>query len=163
MRVTRSHRGRMALRIAFGVAAIVLGLTHSNSAGAATLSGGPAAGRVLGGLNAQGLPVVAGVTRNAKRMTLVTTFVMNCSSGDQPIFPDSWAKMPIAANGSVRGHVTLTAIPSTALTGGSDSISGKLNRKAGTFSGVWDLHLDFSSNGQTDSCDSGRVAFRTRL
>jgi hypothetical protein len=130
---------------------------------------GPAAGRVLGGLTAQGLPVVMAIAGNSKRIDgTKSVFQMHCTSGLDFMTPDSWARLPIRADGSVSITVAVPPIPASgagdAITGGSDSFVGKLDRKRATFSGVWQLHLNFAtSNGQTDSCDSGHVTFKVRL
>jgi hypothetical protein len=62
------------------------------------------------------------------------------------------------------------AIPASAgnstvsITGGTDTFMGRLNRAQATFTGSWQLHLNFvMSNGQTNQCDSGHVAFSARL
>ena len=54
--------------------------------------------------------------------------------------------------------------PEVAMTGGSHTISGTLNRPRLTFTGSWRLQLNFrESNGQIDHCDSGTVGFRALL
>ena len=127
---------------------------HSSSAASG-------AGMFLGGLTSQSFPFVIQLSKNGKAVRGVAVGLeMTCTSGDQFGLPDSWTHLPIARNGSVR--VSLAVPPSAgtgaSITGGTDSFSGKFNRKRTAFSGVWDLHLNFSlSNGQTDSCDSGLV------
>jgi hypothetical protein len=70
-------------------------------------------------------------------------------------------RLSIGATGKVNASAIVTA-PSP-MTGGTDTLSGRLNRSARTFTGVWDLHLNFSDNGQSYSCDSGRVTFTVVL
>jgi hypothetical protein len=130
----------------------------------------PASGKALGGFTSQQMPVVLQITKQDKRIGIAaTTLEMNCTSGDQPLLPDNWIKLPLSKKGAVNATVQLppsapAAGDTVGIAGGSDTFSGKLNAKKATFSGTWDLHIDFSMpNNQTDSCDSGRVTFRAVL
>lgn len=130
----------------------------------------PASGKTLAGFTSQKLPVVAQISKKDKRVDVIGVVVnMTCSSGDQFMVPDEWVRLPIRKKGVV--NATLHIPPSApaagdtvALAGGTDAFAGKLNAKKATFSGVWDLHLEFSMpDNQTDQCDSGRVTFRAVL
>jgi hypothetical protein len=135
----------------------------------------PAAGRVLGGLTSQHSPVIMEISKNAKRIDLAAANLeLTCTSGDQFWIPDGWGRTPLSANGSVNLHVTVPPQTSggsngVTLTGGSDTFSGKLNRKAATFSGTWRLQLTYSMTSTTgttpttDSCDSGAVTVKAKL
>lgn len=150
----------------------VLGLMAlaAGSASARSLAPGPAAGKFVGGFTSQGWPVVARVSSTATSIQKVRTGLnFTCTLGDNFQLGDGWIRLPVAKDGRVNA---VTAIPPSAgppgsgesLTGGTDSLSGKLNRRLGTFSGVWHMHLNFGmSNGQTDSCDSGHVTFTAGL
>jgi len=131
----------------------------------------PAAGKVLGGLTSQRQAVVLAIAKKDKQVTqVVTSLNMKCTTGDQFFVPDGWAKLPIAHNGAVKVGVTIPSDTSTGgtITGGTDTFTGKLNAKKATFSGKWELKLDFSmtdSTGATvtDQCDSGPVTFKAVL
>jgi hypothetical protein len=176
----RKRRVRYA-RLAIALGLVVWGSMHSGRASAAVHSFppeaaqghivravDPAAGRVLGGMTSQHWPVIMTLSGNEKSMDARVALDMGCTSGNDWTAPDGWSRISVPANGKV--NVSQAVRPyagsggSVSITGGLDSLSGKLNRKRGTFSGVWELQLNFaSSNGQTDSCDSGRVSFSVRL
>jgi hypothetical protein len=123
---------------------------------------GPAAGRTLGGITSQGWPVVIKVSKNSRKITAVRLGLdLHCTSGLDLPFGDGFVRLPVTPTGKVKATAIITA--SSPVTGGTDALSGRLNRSAGTFTGVWDLHLNFSDNGQSDSCDSGRVTFTAVL
>jgi hypothetical protein len=119
------------------------------------------AGMFLGGLTSQSWPFVIQPSKNGKAVRFAAAGLeMTCTSGDQFGVPDGWAHLPISRNGAV--HISGAVQPSpgstVSITGGNDSFTGRFNRARTEFSGVWDLHLNYSmSNGQTDSCDSGQV------
>jgi hypothetical protein len=129
----------------------------------------PASGKVLGGFNSQQMPVVLEIAKKDKRIDVFgSVFNMNCTSGDQFVTPDGGAKLPISKNGNVDGVGVIPgdapSATSITLSGGTDSITGKLNAKTGTFRGTWDLHLSFAvPNAPNDECDSGKVTFKARV
>lgn len=133
----------------------------------AELGAGPAAGQVLGGLTSQGWPVVMQVSQNGKRIDdIVIGLDMRCTSGETFSTQDGFVHLRIGPTGQVRGAVTVppSSQSGSSFAGATQSLTGKLNRKRATFSGAWRLHVMFSlSNGQTDTCDSGRVTFAARL
>jgi hypothetical protein len=143
----------------------------------------PAGGRTLGGLTSQGNAIVLRISKKDQRIDAVNAgLAMSCTSGDQFLMADWWARLPISKNGSVRVSVTIPASAGSGgsgsttgsgsgssgttytFAGGTDTFSGKLDPKHATFAGVWDLHLTYAlSTGQTDRCDSGRVRFKAVL
>jgi hypothetical protein len=129
--------------------------------------GGSTPGVFLGGLTSQSWPFVIEISRNGRMVSGAAVGLdMTCTSGDQFSVPDGWSRLPVGRDGRVDGVVAVppSSGASASITGGSDSFTGKLNRRRATFSGVWDLHLNFSlSNGQTDSCDSGGVKVSAAL
>jgi hypothetical protein len=157
-----------------------LGAAHVDKAGAAlmnphfrgasmAIAGSPGAGRVLGGMTAQQLPVVMTLSRNGRQMTARVALDMHCTSGNEWVAPDGWNRITVSSSGKVHavGPVPPVAASSpdeSAITGGLDDLEGTLNRQRATFSGSWELQLNFASpTGQSDSCDSGRVRFRVQL
>jgi hypothetical protein len=124
----------------------------------------PAAGMVLGGFTSQGWPAVLDIAKNGNRIRVIGVGLdMKCTTGDEFGLPDGFINLPIAGNGKV--HATRTIPPSpgptVSLTGGSDSLTGRLDRKRSVFVANWHLHLSLkSSSGQTDQCDS--VVSRSR-
>ncbi len=169
----RRMSGTIRWRRLLVVALAVLGLLQAGQAAAATRASAArvsdqAAGRNLSGLTSQEWPALATVTGNGKRISVVSALALTCSAKDDFTAEDGWGKLSIAGNGAVHGAAKVTPIPSAggseAITGGSRSISGKLNRTRATFTGTIELHLNYrAANGQTDSCDSGRVSFTLTL
>ena len=168
--MSRTPASRRLLLLA---ALAVLSLLEAGQATAATQASAarvsdPAAGRNLSGLTSQQWPALATVTGNGKRISVVSALAMTCTAKDDFTAEDGWGKLLIAGNGTVHGSAKVTPIPSSAgseaITGGSRSINGKLNRTLATFTGTIELHLNYrTANGQTDSCDSGRVSFKLTL
>jgi hypothetical protein len=123
----------------------------------------PVAGVVFGGFTSQGWPVVLEVPKGGKRIALAGIGLrMTCTSGAQPRFPDAFDNVRIAPNGNVNIRVTIPLLSGTPITGGWDSLSGRFDRRRSTFSGAWQLHLDYKFSSGPDHCDSGRVGFRAR-
>ena len=129
---------------------------------------GPLTGKVLGGFTSQGWPAVIDITRKGKKIVDARIGIyMTCSLGDSFGMKDDWFQVPIARDGSV--HVMTGITPASngtiKLVGGSDSLTGTVNRKRWTFHGVWHLQLTFedTSTSQTDQCDSGQVSVEAVL
>lgn len=176
----RKHRVRY-VRLVIGLVLIVWGATHTGHASAAVHSlrphvrqshiaraADPTAGHVLGGMTRQHWPVIMTVAPTGKQFTAEIALDMHCTSGDTWTAPDGWFGVAIPASGSINVEQAIPSIPGSgtqdSITGGLHTLKGKLNRKRATFSGVWELKLNFaSSTGQTDSCDSGPVSFSVRL
>jgi hypothetical protein len=127
----------------------------------------PAAGRVLGGLTAQGWPVVMAISKNEKQVVgTIAGIVLSCSSGQQFPIEDAWSKLHIGPGGAVHTSAAIHPSPvssGTAITGGSRSMRGQLDRRTGNFAGVWHVQLSFTTSSGPDQCDSGDVAFRLKL
>jgi hypothetical protein len=130
----------------------------------------PASGRTLGGFTSQHLPVVLQISTQDKRLNLAGSALnLTCTSGTQFVIPDGWVKLPISKKGIVNGSYRIPASPPPAggtigIIGGTDTFSGKLNAKKATFSGTWELKIEYSMpNNQTDQCDSGHVTFEAVL
>jgi hypothetical protein len=183
-RRTRAKHRLIRLGAATVIAAAASAISHGSAEGAPVQESlaqaaavsqpktttSPAAGRVLGGLTSQQSPVILDISKNSKRIDkAVTDLELNCTSGDQFWIPDSWSRSPLDSRGSASVHLTIPPDTSggsngVTVTGGSDTFSGKLNRKTATFSGSWQLQLTFSmSDGTTDQCDSGLVTFEAKL
>ncbi len=164
-----SHRRR---RASFVVAVSVLALSLAGVPSALArpaAAGGPADGHTLGGLTSQHWPVVVEISRNGKRIPMITAGLdLTCTSGTDLPIPDRWVNVPIGPGGAVSASVNLVPSSSSgsgvSLAGGTDTMIGRFNRKRGTFSGVWRAEATFSmSNGQTDDCNSGAVSFSAIL
>jgi hypothetical protein len=129
---------------------------------------GPLTGKVLGGFTSQGWPIVADISTNGKRLVDARTGLsMTCSLGDDYSLLDGWRALPIPRNGklSISVGIPPSSTGTIKLLGGSDSITGRLNRKHWTFAGRWHLHITFqdTATNQLDQCDSGAVSFNVVL
>jgi hypothetical protein len=118
-------------------------------------------------LTAQAWPVVFAISKNETQVAgAIAAITLSCSSGQQFTVEDAWSKLRIGRAGAVHTSAIIAPAPvgsGASITGGSHSMSGKLSRRTGNFSGVWHLQLNFSTSSGTDSCDSGEVAFRLKL
>lgn len=167
----RSRRWIFVRQIVATAVAVVafIGETGLADAAVARPTAGPAAGHVLGGVTSQGWPVVITLSSNGMWFAReVVALEMSCTSGGTFTAPAGGGRVAIGPNGSVNAAGTIPGSPASAgssgLTGGSESFTGRLNRKRGTFSGTWHMHLSFAmQGGQTDECDSGQVSFTARL
>jgi hypothetical protein len=131
----------------------------------ARLAAAAPAAHILGQfIGKTGLPAIATLSRNRKTLRIAIGFNMSCNpSGNKFNSNDNWDKLSIGKNGAVHAFATFRAIGS--LQGGTDTLTGKFDRKHDTFTGTWDMHLIFSvQNAQgaqsTDQCDSGAVRFK---
>lgn len=149
--------------LAFAVAACLA--VAPSAVARPAVSAGPANGHMLGGLTSQQWPVVVEISRNGQRIPMISAgLVLTCTSGAIVPIPDQWDMLPIARSGAVHAFTNLLPDPSAGMTGGTDSLTGRLNRKRGTFSGTLRFEMTFSlSNGQTDDCKSGPVTFTAVL
>ena len=173
MSVHGRSRRRILVRQIVATAVVVvafIGETGVADAAVARPTAGPAAGHVLGGVTSQGWPVV--ITLSSNGMWFARELLgleMSCTSGNSFGAPAGGGRVAIGPNGSVNAAGTIPGSPASAgsgvgLTGGSESFTGRLNRKRGTFSGTWHMHLSFAmQGGQTDECDSGQVSLTARL
>lgn len=175
-RTRRARYARIILMAIVGLAAAhvdkaraaVSASAHLGQAKLAT-AGDLAAGRVLGGLTAQQLPMIATLSSNGRKMDTEVVFGMHCTSGDLFTTPDGWIRIRVPSSGVVHASGAIAPVPASsakndAITGGLDTLNGKLNPKRGIFSGSWELQLNYvSATGQSDACDSGRVSFTVRL
>jgi len=120
------------------------------------------AGRILGQFVGHSeLPAIATVSKDGKSLQLAIGFDMTCKpSGNEFNSNDFWVKVPIGKKGGV--SVSAAFNPDQSLQGGTDKLTGKFDRKHDTFTGTWDMHLNYtvqSAQGvqSTDQCDSGAV------
>jgi hypothetical protein len=139
----------------FGTASIAA--AHDASAAPAT------PGIVVAGLTSQQYPVFFKISANARTLTFGSIAIsMNCTSGDQFVVEDAFARVSIKANG--RLHATFSQPPTAASGGvtysGTDSLTAHLGRRHSQLSGTWRLQVNYSfTNGMSDECDSGPVRF----
>jgi hypothetical protein len=173
MSVHGRSRRRIFVRQVVATAVAITALTAETGPADAAVSRatpGPVAGHVLGGVTSQGWPVVITVSSNGMWFAReVLALEMSCTSGTTFTAPAAGGSVVIGSNGWVSAAGTIPGSSASAgsgvtLTGGSESFTGRLNRKRGTFSGTWHMHLTMAmQGGQTDECDSGQVSFTARL
>jgi hypothetical protein len=120
-------------------------------------------GIVLVAITSQNYPAFFKIAADGQTLTLAAISLdLNCTSGDEAVLPDAFAKVRIKANG--RLHAT-ESIPATAGSdgetySGTDSLTAHLNRRHSQLSGTWRLRLNYNfTNGMSDQCDSGPVRF----
>jgi hypothetical protein len=160
------NRGRRAKRLRMGLAlAVVIG-AHALDGGqaqAATTDASAAPGIVLAGLTSQQYPTFFKISADARTLTLGSIAIsMNCTSGDQFVLEDAFARVSIKPNG--RLHATFSQPPTAASSGvtysGTDSLTARLGRRHTQLSGTWRLRVNYTfTNGMSDRCDSGPVRF----
>jgi hypothetical protein len=124
-------------------------------------------GKTLGGFSSQNWPLVVALSGNEKQVSKVATgLMMRCTSGNSFPLEDGWTQLAIGRDGTTHGSMTVPPMSgaSASISGGSDSLTAKLDRMHATMAGTWRLQLNFTmSGGQTDQCDSGVVRFTARL
>ena len=120
-------------------------------------------GIVLAGFTSQNLPSFFKVARNGRTLTVgAIALDMTCTSGAQPVLPDSLGRVPIKPSGKLHDTVV---VPPTAVSNGetvsaTDSLTAHLNQAHTQLAGIWRLRVTYSlSNGMSDKCDSGPVRF----
>lgn len=178
-----THVANRAWRYVGGVVVVILAVVASSSslASARTLSSAeaaklnplpqiappPVAGEVLGGFTSQGWPIVLEISKDGTSVSVVRTVLsMTCTLGDKFSIGVGEGNLSISPRGNILARLQFPPSPgsSVSLTGGTERLAGRLDRKHARFSGSWGLHLSFAmSNGQTDQCDSGRVKLHARL
>lgn len=139
--------------------------TVTTNASARTAAQGlPKSMVALGGFTSQRWPVVLMVARGGTGIRLAATGLdLTCSSGDRFSTEDAFAHLSVAKDGKVHQSDLIPPQGSDFL-GGSHSLTGHLNRRQATFQGVWQLQLMFkATDGSTDTCTSGPVAFIATL
>lgn len=118
---------------------------------------------VLAGLSSQGYPSFFEISGNARTLKLGAMAVgMTCASGDEFVFTDRDARIPITRSGQLRADFAQAPTPvSGGVTeGGTDTLNAKLNPKHTMLTGTWSVQETYiSSSGQSDQCDSGPVQF----
>jgi hypothetical protein len=117
-------------------------------------------GKMLGGFTKRGWPVLVQLSPNGKKLANVGTgFDMTCApSGNTFSTSDGWSGLKIGPHGAVR--VSFTYTPNQSLLGGTDTLTGHYDSKHQTFTGTWELHLNYNLNGALDQCDSDPVTFK---
>jgi hypothetical protein len=145
------------------VATAAIALYGAGGSAQAAASGGPTGKDiVLAGFTAQHFPVFFKVSGDGKMVMVDGIAVsMRCTSGGTLIWNDTFGRVSIHANG--RMHASYAS--PTILTNGtsysvSDALVARLNPKHSQLTGTWQLAVNFGfSDGTTDQCDSGPVAF----
>lgn len=127
----------------------------------------PSRGIVLAGFTSQDLPSFFKVAGDGRTLTVgAIALGMTCTSGAQPIVPDSLARVPITPSGKL--HRTVVVPPTAGSNGQTfsaiDSLTAHLNPGHSELSGVWRLRVTYSlGNGMSEKCDSGPVRFNAAV
>ena len=133
----------------------------TNVSADATFQTLPKPGAALGGFTQQGWPIVLEIGRGAKQIIVAATGLdLVCSSNDEFAIHDGFAHVAVAKNGTIHATEQIPARvgQTVSLTGGSHTLTGRLNRRRSTFRGVWTMQLTFQlADGSTDRCGSGPV------
>jgi hypothetical protein len=121
---------------------------------------------VLGGVTAEGWPVVFRISKDGRTLLLASIGVdMHCTSGEHYSTYDGWRKAPIGAHGrlALDGTMPLNTYSDGSSLSESDTVRATVSAKRDRLSGTWDLHDTWiAANGTHDSCDSGPVRFTAR-
>jgi hypothetical protein len=156
---SRGNRGRW-LRVGLVVgAAIAAHVVGGNSAQAASIN---KPHPVLAAFTSQGLPVFFKISGDGRVLLSSGIAIrLGCTSGAQPVVPDAFAHIPIAANGRLHtSFVPPTTTQNGVTSSGTDTLTARLNPAHTSLTGTWRLKVHVSmSSGQTVSCDSGPVRF----
>jgi hypothetical protein len=170
-RCLRRTLGRRSFRwvSAVGVAvAVAMPLTAAASeAGSARVGKPTAPGVVYGGFTPQNWPVVVEVSKDKRRVVRASIgLLLTCTSGVSFGFPDGYRNVPLSKKGRFSasfGPIPL-AHPDGTSTDLQGSVTGATNAKRTTMSGTWQITwVDHDAAGVvTDTCDSGKVAWKAK-
>jgi hypothetical protein len=109
------------------------------------------------------LAVVLPVSKNGRRLAVAAVGLdMTCTSGIRYSIEDDYSGVPIGVNSRFSASYALppTTVTGNVVVGGSGAMTGRLDRRHTTLSGVWHIHQTFiPPNVQRDECDSGQVKF----
>jgi hypothetical protein len=164
----RNRRGRSVwLRLTFAVALAIAvhalgGSAQAAPAGAAGDAPPPSA-IVLAGFTSQQFPVFFKVGGDGRTLTLAGIALnMTCTSGEQFVLEDGFARIPISAGGKL--HASFAEPPTSDSDGvtvsAADALSAHLNRRRTGLSGTWQLAAHYTyTDGTSDECSSGPVRF----
>jgi hypothetical protein len=160
----RSFRWAGAVGVAVAVA---VPLTAAASEASSARAAKTAPGVAYGGFTPQGWPVVVEVSKDKRKVVRASIgLVLTCTSGASFGFPDGYRSVPLSKKG--RFSASFGPIPiahpdgtSTDLQG---SVTGATNAKRTTMSGTWQVTwVDHDAAGVvTDTCDSGKVAWKAK-
>jgi hypothetical protein len=116
---------------------------------------------VLAGFTSQHFPVFFKISGDGKVvMSDGIAISMTCASGGTLVWHDGFRRLPIGPNGRVHASYASPTI----LSGGTassvqDALTARLS-PSHSLSGTWQLSASFTfSDGTSDHCDSGPVAF----
>ena len=159
---SRGRRGkwlRAAVVVGVAVAAPAL---NGSPAEAAPIDAAAKADVVLAGFTSQHFPVFFKVSSNGKAVLAEGIAIgMTCVSGNSLVWHDSFGRVPIRAGGKVQaGYATPTILTNGTAYSITDALTGRLSPKHSQLTGTWQLAVNYTfSDGTTDQCSSGPVAF----
>ena len=161
--MTTQSRGSRAkwLRVAFVLSvAIAAHVFGGSSAQAAAIDARQHI--LLAGSTAQRYPVVFRFSGDGKTlMSAEIALSMSCASGATLVWGDSFVKVPVHANGRLHAsYASPTILTNGTASSISDALTARFGAKHSHVTGTWQLAANFTfSDGTTDRCDSGPVAF----
>jgi hypothetical protein len=149
------------------VATLIAGHALEGTARAATIgtaAHAPAPSAiVLAGFTSQQFPVFFKLGGDGRTLTLAGIALnMTCTSGEQFVLEDGFARVPISARGKLHGSFAEppTSGSSGATVSATDSLIAHLNRSRTQLSGTWQLSAHYAfTDGTSDDCSSGPVRF----
>ncbi len=124
-------------------------------------------GHVLGGVTAQGWPIVIELNRTGRQIgQALVGMDLKCTSGDQDSFPYSFRRVSITKQGRFRYSFTpqTQRLPDGTTEDYAGGISGQLNRTGTTASGRWQFKETFYDNtgALSDTCESSNVGWSAK-
>jgi hypothetical protein len=152
--------GNKWLRVAFAAVVVIALDGFGGSAQAAPIDGGQ--DTVLAGFTSQHFPVFFKVSGDGKKaLADGIALSMTCASGNTLVWNDSFARMPVHANGKLNaGYASPTILTNGTAYSMKDALVARLGAKHSQLTGTWRLAVNFTfSDGTSDSCDSGPVTF----
>jgi hypothetical protein len=163
--MTEQSRGRRSkwLRVALVVGvAFATHALNGSSAQAAPITAPAAKDVVLAGFTSQHFPVFFKVSSNGKAVLVDGIAIgMTCISGNSLVWHDSFGRIPVRAGGKVQaGYASPTILTNGTAYSVTDALTARLTPKHSQLTGTWQLAVNYTfSDGTTDQCTSGPVAF----
>jgi hypothetical protein len=163
----RARSFRWVSAVGVAVAATIPWTAAASDADSSRVGKAAAPGVVYGGFTPQNWPVVIEVSKDKRKVVRASIgLLLTCTSGISFGFPDDYRNVPLSKKG--RFSESFGPIPVAHADGTSTdlqgSVTGATNARRTTMSGTWQVTgVDHDAAGAvTDTCDSGKVAWKAK-